>query len=54
MRREAGDAERIGILLQVPAAELSEIEVGRAGGQQHRLDRIEVTGGEQEHVAVDD
>ena len=49
---EAGDAERLGAHLGIPAVEPPEIEVGRAVGQQPRLDRVEIVDEEQEHVAV--
>ncbi len=49
---EAGDAERLGPNLGIPAIEPAEIEVGRAVGQQPRLDRVQVVHEEQEHVAV--
>src|SRR6056297_3197542 len=49
---EAGDAERFGPNLRIPAIESPEIEVRPAVGQQPRLDRVQILDEEQEHVAV--
>ena len=49
---EAGDAERLGADLGVPAIEPPEIEIGRAVRQPPGLDRVEVVDQEQEHVAI--
>ena len=38
--------------LNTEAVEAPEVEVGRAVGQQPRLDRVQVVDEEQEHVAI--
>ena len=49
---EAGDAERLGADLRIPAIEAAEVEIGRAVRQPPRLDRIEVVNQKQEDVTV--
>ncbi len=49
---EAGDAERLGADLRIPAIEAAEEDIRRAVRQPSRLDRIKVVDQKQENVPI--
>ena len=49
---EAGNPERLGAHLGVPAVKPAKVEIGRAIGQPARLDRVAIIDQEQEDITV--